>query len=232
MKSSSGVSSSAAGVLKDVTNNTETTAGRQTVDDTLKTTASRKRDRICTVSSSIDDTSENLSNGFEDDMPDAAAEFWRRKFDALNHQRTLEVAELANQLEATTAREKKLEDYVKLLTKKLNLTEKKLSRGHKGSNQEVLDFFQKITSLTIESIKIVDADELYTCLVTNTQLEKSCRFQFKLTAEEAHFMPLTQTDLLPEYLRNHISFDKEMLPVVLGDVLQNLFEDDEVTNGH
>ena len=74
-------------------------------------------------------------------------------------------------------------------------------------------------------------DFSFVCTVKNRSMQRVTKF--KITEREGEqnenmeFKPLANADFLPEYLRAHINFEAEMAPVILGDVLQNIFTEDE-----
>ena len=70
----------------------------------------------------------------------------------------------------------------------------------------------------------------YMCTVTNEVKHISTRFLLQIptdTKQSIDFIPKSNLDMLPEYLRVHISFEPLMAPVLMGDVLQSLYEDQE-----
>jgi hypothetical protein len=234
MSLGSAIKASSSSLLKD----TSSSPGGTLIIEKARV-ASRKRDRICTVSASVDDTDalcNRLCDGpDEPDERDMEAKFWKEKFVRLNEQRSREYIELSHRLGLTSEREKKLEEHAKVLMSKLKLTEKRLSHpSHQADTtypechrQKLMEIFQHLTSITVESEELIDGYEIYTCSITNARLLKTARFQIRLAGKESHWLPVSNTSLFPAYLKDHISFEEQMLPVILGDVLQNLYEEEK-----
>ena len=199
--------------------------------------ASRKRGRISVLSRGRDRLEVNDDNMQCEVAKEVA--FWREKYESLRSVNTTADGEFEAQLELMTEREGKLEKYVKLLESKIDLL---LERNHEGSGvdlEEKLDgyrrkisFFETMTSMTVKC----DEKEEYVCTIKNKVKKIATRFRIKLTgendvvtpastADDVRYTPMANSNLLPEYLQSEISFETNMAPVLMGDILQSLYDD-------
>ena len=104
---------------------------------------------------------------------------------------------------------------------------------------EINKIYEKFTSMTIKPTststtattpksKSKPKFNEYICTVTNAVKHISTKFLLQIptdTKQNIDFIPKSNLDMLPEYLRVHISFEPLMAPVLMGDVLQSLYED-------
>lgn len=115
-----------------------------------------------------------------------------------------------------------------------------------------LDFMEWFTSMTIKRGEDENAggrDE-FVCTVKNAVQKKATRFSLSLLLEEEDlirnrkkqkdtgesetedessitYTPRANAELLPEYLQNVLSFEPDMAPVLLADVLSVLYADED-----
>ena len=107
---------------------------------------------------------------------------------------------------------------------------------------EINKIYEKFTSMTIKPTSSTASTTTtpkskskpkfneYMCTVTNAVKHISTRFLLQIPTDPKQnidFIPKSNLDMLPEYLRVHISFEPLMAPVLMGDVLQSLYEDQE-----
>ena len=188
--------------------------------------ASRKRGKIAVVSKSMDVHTGPL----RDVDGNAESIFWREKYEKLRAEHSAGAEEIENQLAITIEREDKLDKYAKLLEKKI---EKLLDSAPQASSNDLIDkldamrkklaFYERMTSLTVK----MDSDDQFICTTKNNVKKVSSRFKIVLKEGEPNidFAPIANPNLLPEYLREEIECESAMLPVIMGDVLQSLYDD-------
>ena len=199
--------------------------------------ASRKRGRISVISRG----KERMSIKDESLHEEVSGEvtFWRDKYETLKLVKSSAEKELETQLELMTEREAKLEIYAKLLEQKIEIMKECGHQQPRGDLNDKLDgyrkklsFFEMMTSMTVKC----DENCEYVCTVKNKLKKTATRFKIvtsdesdesvlTTTVTDVQYAPIANADLLPEYLQSEISFEIAMAPVLLGDILQSLYED-------
>ena len=190
--------------------------------------ASRKRGKIAVVSKSSDVHTGPL----RDVDGNAESIFWREKYEKLRAEHSAGAEEIENQLAITIEREEKLDKYAKLLEKKI---EKLLDSAPQSSSSDLIDkldamrkkleFYESMTSMVVK----MESDDQYICTAKNTKRKVSTRFKivFNEGGSQIDVAPVANPNLLPDYLREEIECEVAMLPVIMGDVLQQLYPNDD-----
>mmetsp|Transcript_19465 Transcript_19465/g.18793 ORF Transcript_19465/g.18793 Transcript_19465/m.18793 type:complete len:222 (-) Transcript_19465:35-700(-) len=202
--------------------------GSQTlvIDRTLY--ASRKRGRLSVISRG----NEKLELPNEDFKIEDSSEvaFWKDKYEKLRIVKSGNEEEMEIQLEVVAEREMKLEKYSKLLEEKIEtLKMKNLGQLDKESTDKLdtyrkkLSFYETMTSMTL---KCEDNGE-HICTVKNRVKKVATRFKINFNDEDIQYVPIANAALLPEYLQSELSFDEHMAPVLVGDILQSLYKEDD-----
>jgi hypothetical protein len=192
--------------------------------------ASRKCARICDISISKGPL-ENITN-IEESNKDVL--FWRGKHDTLFIQTKTQEKDLS----AALKRNDILENYVKLLEQKISVQQTELSKEtnicHPNSLlQEKLKLYETITGVTLK----MDSNE-YICTMKNGMSRLVTRFGVKIRQEQdipvdadhdndMQFRPVGNVHLLPEYLRSEVECSSEMAPVLLGDIIRCVYEEQQ-----
>lgn len=207
------------------------------VIDTIKTQSSNKKLRL------NQDTKSNKV---------IQAESWRDKFVRILNDKEDEINDLEKELEITKAREKQLEAYSLLLEEKLKVNEQQItqfndtsslpsntssitsSSGNSDENSTLTDdisilrdtvkFYEKVTSCAVK--RSLESNNKYICTVKNELYRTAIKFELDI-GEEIVFTPIANIDYLPDYLHCQISFEPKMAPVMMGDILQALYEEKE-----
>ena len=200
--------------------------------------ASRKRGRIAVITKSKDLLGGSPSGGpLEEIDSNSEANFWREKYEKLREEKSNAEEELEHQLEITTEREQKLDKYAKLLEKKVEQLVGSVSAVSSSTDipetlRKKAAFYEIMTSMSVN----VQDDGGYICTVRNTVKKSATRFKIELKEEsddaraegsdqEVNYTPMANPAILPEYLQSEISCGAKMLPVIMGDVLQLLYEE-------
>ena len=205
--------------------------------------ASRKRGRIAVITKSKDLLDGTPSGGpLEELDTNSEANFWRDKYEKLRSEKSNAEEELERELEITTEREQKLDSYAKLLEKKVQQLIGNGSSASSSAGSTVESLLKKVVfyeAMTSMSVKLQPGDG-YICTVKNTVNKTVTQFKIELKEgstesdaaggadildQEVNYTPIANPDLLPEYLQEEIECEKRMLPVILGDVLQLLYEE-------
>jgi hypothetical protein len=157
------------------------------------------------------------------------ARHWKKKYESLKEELDKEEEELESEMEVTAERTEKLHELARLLERKVELMTNPLSDAVKGCNLEtqkrILDMYETLTAMTV-----VETDSVFVCTVKNKERRLVTRFSIQLPEEddsEVIYTPMANIDLLPENLQSKISCAPSMLPVILREILVNLFEEEE-----
>ena len=139
-------------------------------------------------------------------------------------------------IELTAEREAKLIELARLLERKIDLISTTNSNENAvyaklESQRKVLRMYEIMTAMTVvESDK---RDGVMLCTAKNHMRRILTRFSIEMPSAEdgeqteVQYAPLANINLLPDYLQNKITCEKPMVPVMLGDILQSLFEEEE-----
>lgn len=164
---------------------------------------------------------------------------WRDKLIALVRERDEEMNDLHKQLEISELEGEKLQDLNKILEEKLisattlaSATEIRNGITSHDPNptkmlENIIQVYEKLTCVTV---KADDSEDSYICTVKNHM--KRCGIKFRLgsvMSKEITFTPVANIEHFPEYLHDEIVFESAMAPVMMGDILQSLYEEKQPT---
>jgi hypothetical protein len=140
--------------------------------------------------------------------------------------------QLEEMLKVSAARERELEEECRLLRKKIKLMEDSNPPRPKESEEasKELEFYRLITGTTV-SVDNSDQSKAhrasgtaYVCTTTNTKTKLATQYTLRTDKSATiSFQPKANAELLPEYLRAHISFESGMAPVLFADIIQTLY---------
>lgn len=152
----------------------------------------------------------------------------RGKFDTLANEKVAKEQLLLEQIEEHKNKVRVLEEYVELLEKKVSVISERSSDAVteevSESIQTHLRFYQMMTGMTIKSDESDSHKAL--CTLKNPQRRQVTRFyveKYPHNDNEISFTPEANPEFLPEYLRSGVTFNKQLAPLMLGDILQSLF---------
>ena len=129
--------------------------------------------------------------------------------------------------------------YAKLLERKIEILNETGQKQLSGEIDQKLDGYRKKLSfyeaLTSMTIKCEDNEE-YVCTVKNKLKRIATRFKIILPGDldekdssnspvDIQYLPIANANLLPEYLQSEISFQENIAPVLLGDILHSLYNE-------
>ena len=140
------------------------------------------------------------------------------------------------QIEEHQRKVRVLEEYVELLEKKVSVlsssTSEVMTKEAADMADSHLGLYQMMTGMTISSGE--SGPHKFRCTVKNPERRQLTRFfieTFPLDNNKISFAPEANPGFLPEYLRSGVTFDRQLAPLMLGDILQNLFgESTDATN--
>jgi hypothetical protein len=102
--------------------------------------------------------------------------------------------------------------------------------------KKLVAFYEAATSMVVKA----DGDKDYVCTVKNKRKRTATRFVItmnsgageaadKVESDEPNidFVPKANVTMLPEYARAHLAFEPNMFPVLMGDILQELYREDD-----
>lgn len=189
--------------------------------------ASRKKGRIATTSSH---SSELTSRHKHPDETEAA--YWKEKFETLKRSSRDEISKLEQELQKKTAREAKLEQYSFALEKRLEKFEGNAPIQPASSaetsieDSKILQFYKKATSMDVKWS--ANAPNDYVCTITNKKLSRGTKVVFQFPdANTLEFIPKANPEMLPEQFRAHLSAEADAASVILGEILTNLYNDED-----
>jgi len=214
--------------------------------------ASRKRGRVASLSTSKErlpleawkssSTSARGGGGGGGGELSAEAKFWKEKYEILKRERSEEEEDIEHSCEVTAEREAKLWALSRLLERKVDVM--LLAGGGDDSEElfsklemqrKLLRFYELMTSMSVKQGG--EQVEGFICTVKN-KIQRTCT-RFSISREQDRtsssrlikkdesllFAPLANLELLPEYLRTAITCEEDMGPVMLGEILQLMYED-------
>ena len=171
------------------------------------------------------------------------AQYWRHKFMNLKRELKEEEEDAEHLVEVTAERVARLGELARLLQRKIDLLVTAAGQGDGAGiacgaslggpdtvaklakQRRLLRFYEQMTGLTLQE----EGEGAVKCTVRNRAKRLVTRFRVAEDGDggECTYFPLANVALLPEYLRNEIRCEAPMLSVILSDVLQSLYEDDE-----
>ena len=202
--------------------------------------ASRKRGRIASISRGNEriearDDDDDLC----EDAPKQEIKHWFEKYEQICQ----DLKESENELENMTKKTANYSALVKLLERKIEqLSEKGGSSSGTVTDEELHHKLKMLRrkeifyeSMTAMSVNCDNMNDEYMCTVSNGRDGLTARFklQYKeaelvggiIHSSDVQYEPLGNLSQLPEYLQSELSFEPKMLPVVMADVLNELYKD-------
>jgi hypothetical protein len=191
--------------------------------------SSRKKGRISTISSAVEDlgiSDENLveREGIE-------ANHWKRKYQQLLQQSEVDAEQFETLISLQDEKIRLLEENVPIsgnLSESVSLT--KIIQLYETLTSMKVDYapVNMMTQSPTSSSSTVTPDE-FVCTLKNKIKRAATRFVIKLPGNGGNleFIPKVNMDMLPQYVQGHISFEPNAAPVLMADMLAKLFEDIE-----
>jgi len=72
----------------------------------------------------------------------------------------------------------------------------------------------------------------YVCTITNKKLSRGTKVIFQFPdSNTLEFIPKATPDMLPEQFRAHLSTEADAVSVILGEILTNLYTDEDEEEG-
>ena len=72
----------------------------------------------------------------------------------------------------------------------------------------------------------------YVCTITNKKLSRGTKVIFQFPdSNTLEFIPKANPDMLPEQFRAHLSTEADAVSVILGEILTNLYTDEDEEEG-
>jgi hypothetical protein len=92
--------------------------------------------------------------------------------------------------------------------------------------RDIISFYEKLTCMSVKPS--LDEEHKYICTVKNHVKRAAIKFELESAmSTEIIFRPIANIHHLPEYLHGEISFEAAMAPVMMGDILQGLYGEDQ-----
>lgn len=91
--------------------------------------------------------------------------------------------------------------------------------------RNIISFYEKLTCMSVKPS--LDEEHKYICTVKNHIKRTAIKFELEsVMSTEILFRPIANIHHFPEYLHGEISFEAAMAPVMMGDILQGLYNED------
>lgn len=191
--------------------------------------ASRKKGRIAT---NVSQTNEVTVRHKHPDETEAI--HWKDKFETIKRESKEKITKLTNDLQKSVDRQDKLERYAFMLEERLGKNEE--SKSTSGSSlkspeklleeSKVLQFYKTATSMEVKWSPANPTD--YVCTITNKKISRGTKVIFKFPdSNTLEYIPKANADMLPEQFRMHLSTEPDAVSVILGEILTNLYNDDD-----
>ena len=198
----------------------------------------RKRNRLCTVTNAEQAIDTNLFiQDKENDNINNEAIFWQNKYEALVAERIDAEKDFDKQMNVLEEIVQRKDSYIKLLERKI---EKMTNRGDKNNEDgddnelrlknKIISFYEQMTCMSVKVDDDLREESNYICTIKNKQRRIASRFiisiddKNKSAVTNLKYTPSANIHVLPDYLHNSIEFEPGMTPVLLGDVLNSMFE--------
>jgi hypothetical protein len=212
-----------------------------------KLVASRKKRRLCPLTAGDEPMKKMMNEENYDDSIENVS-FWRNKYDELYRETISLNNDLEKQLEMMRDRSNEMEKCIHLYEEKL----KKVECSSTFKKDRMIEFYELMTNMTINLEQKDELDE-FSCTVKNDVSNEIARFLItwkkldsfnkkqkleessdavdnqldEIDLNEVSFQPLSNTSVLPNYLQADICFERRMAPVIMGDILQQMYVDEE-----
>ena len=195
-----------------------------------------------------------------DGRKDEEAHFWKERFQRLRKEKSKELQALEADLAGAIQKEESAAKACALLEGKIRALEAgdgaDVSVDKLAEQRRLLAFYELMTSMVVKVAPQTaegGAREEYVCIVKNPLQRQAVQFTIANTAHSSsssssgdssvtdaggesdapgvEFVPMANMDMLPEYLRATISCERDYCPVIIGDVLAALHQDDADQEG-
>ena len=159
------------------------------------------------------------------------AAFWKQKYNKIKKLREEAEEDLEEQLRVSKEKEAALEKYANLLQQKIKAIEKGGVNGNDiellqekiESQRKYLTFYELMTSMTVKE----EEDGVMICTLKNRVKRNATRFMIENSnKDEIDYIPRGNINLLPDYLQQEMSCERNMAPIVLADAIQALYDDE------
>jgi hypothetical protein len=184
---------------------------------------SKKRDR----GGDIEDNQEKEQNN-------CSSIDWHEQYEVirrLNHETERDLHEI---LELKKKSDVTFEQKITLLEQKLSLTndtiqsfegQKKMKLKHDDDHEiqrlrKEVELYQMLSAVKLKE----DGNGRFVCAVTNENTNKLVEFAIIISNnEDVQYEPMTNCELLPEYLQSDVVFERALGPIMLADTINSLF---------
>lgn len=172
---------------------------------------------------------EHIKDSSSDSSYDA--KFWREKCAILMHERKEAEAQLSKKIVSVHSKYENMRRYVKLLEQRADTSGKRKRNTADceefDTQHEKLQVFEILTGTTVE----VGEKSEYICTVKNPVARKATRFSLQNVQHpdgDILVHPKGNVRFLPDYLQQgDIVCEHSFVPLLMGDVLQGLYQEDE-----
>ncbi len=183
--------------------------------------SSRKRGRLSVFSVGENELS-NPEQGLVDEE-NFEAKYWKEKYEALLTVTDQKEQEHNHYVLSSKQQCEALEKTIRGLEGKLiNKNESSLIEKLRKSN----NFYEVMTSMSVSQ----EGDKSFVCTLKNKVQRTATRFKVTINPDsqtDFQFIPVANVNMLPEYLQSEIFCESIMAPVLMGDILQSLYEEDK-----
>jgi len=189
--------------------------------------ASRKKGRIATTSSQSNELTARHKHPDETE-----AVYWKEKFETLKTDSKLKISKLEKDLQKSIDRQAKLEQYSFILESRLENKGEETTTTSSSSMEatKILQFYKNATSMEVKWSPNAPTD--YVCTITNKKLSRGTKVIFQFPdSNTLEFIPKANPDMLPEQFRAHLSTEADAVSVILGEILTNLYTDEDEEEG-
>ena len=155
------------------------------------------------------------------------ASYWKERFEKLN---TEKKKEDFSRLDDILERYETLRQYTQLLEERAlrHANEKKEAEGLFNK----VKFYEQMTAMKVDQSSTGE----YICTLKNSVHRRVTKFSIKRKRDsrdglDMQFIPRANVNILPDYLQSEIFCETNMSPVIMGDVLQALYNDEDHGDG-
>lgn len=81
-------------------------------------------------------------------------------------------------------------------------------------------------------LKKIGEENKYLCTIKNETTKTVVKFTISINSNtnEVEYEPISNSNILPEYMRSSLAFDKTMGPMLLADLLSSIYPQDDESN--
>jgi predicted RNA-binding protein YlxR (DUF448 family) len=170
------------------------------------------------------------------------AKKWRMAYMEVKRDQYVEKKEMEELLKLTIDRESQLASYARLLSRKIDSlidpigdssAEAAELSAKLEEQRKLLRLYEIMTGISAREDDEPERKGGYVCTIKNRVQKKATRFALRKDKRAAnietscHFVPVANVESLPDYVQTAIDFEPNMAPVLLADVLSQLYADDD-----